>query len=174
MERAGSFVELNGISLFQEPAKNCWIAEVYEPPLFELYKNGSLDYSLVHEESMDSTELELKSMRKTIVGTISIELHRSLPNAGWISHFAVDPKHKFEQIAEALITRALKFAADIKMSSMETATTECQCDLRELLLKMNFSLKQVYTRQIMGSSSFRIMKSQMGIDLLETADSKNK
>lgn len=128
----------------------------------------------MHEENFNRDDSELKTMRKSIVGVISIEVHRSLPNAGWISNLAIDPKYKFDKIAEPLIIRALKFAIDIKMYSMETSTTECQFDLRELLLKMGFALKQVYHRQIMGTSSFRIMKSQMGIDLIQSADSKNK
>lgn len=156
--------------------KNCWVAETYEPPLYGLTKerSGLYDFDLVHEENLKRDDPEVLTMRKSVIGVISVEVHRSLPNAGWISHLAVDPKYKFEKIAEPLINRALRFGIEIQMYSMETATTECQVDLRELLLKMGFALKQVYNRQIMGSSSFRIMKSQMGIDLVQSAVSKNK
>lgn len=123
---------------------------------------------------MGSSDLELKAMRRTLVGTISVDVHRSLPNAGWLTHLAVDPKYNFDQIAEPLTKRALKFSMEIQMYSVETSTTECQFDLRELLLRMGFALKQVYNRQIMGSSSLRIMKSQMGIDLVHSFDEKNK
>lgn len=119
-------------------------------------------------------DLEVNRMRRIFVGTIMIDTHRSLPSAGWISHFAISPKHKLDKIAEPLVNRALKYGIDQQMSSVETATTECQCDFRELLLKMDFAIKQVYHRQVLGCNSLRIMKSQMGVNLLNWTASKNK
>lgn len=119
-------------------------------------------------------DLEVNRMRRTIVGTITIDTHRSLPSAAWISHFAISPIHKFDKIAEPLVNRVLMYGIDRQMSAVETATTECQCDLRELLLKMNFNMKQIYHRQVLGSNSLRIMKSHMGVDLLNWTSSKNK
>lgn len=135
--------------------------------------SNSNDYSILQEEMFLEDDLEVRSMNRTIVGTISLDVHRSLPYAGWISRLAIHPKFQFDQVAEPLIHRTMKFAAEIDMSSVETSTTECQSDLRELLLKMEFDLKQVYNREILGSSSFRIMKSQMGISLKRTQNSKN-
>lgn len=132
------------------------------------------DYDVFHEEQIMIDDLEVNRMRRTFVGTIMIDTHRSLPSAGWISHFAISPKQKFEKIAEPLVNRVLKYGIDRQMTTVETATTECQCDCRELLLKMEFTMKQVYHRQVLGCNSLRIMKSQMGVDLLNWTVSKNK
>lgn len=158
----------------QDPITNCWIAEAYEPFQLAFSQNTHRDYDIFHEEQIVIDDLEVNRLRRTFVGAIMIDTHRSLPNAGWISHFAISPAHKFDTIAEPLINRVLKYGIDRDMSSVETATTECQCDYRELLLKMDFQIKQVYHRQVLGFNSLRIMKSQMGVDLVNWTDSKNK
>lgn len=153
----------------------CWVAEAYEPFLMALnLDKDSLDYDIVHESRLHSTDFEVDRMKRTIVATISIEDHRALPCAGWLSHFAITSNVNFDKIAEPLIHRALKHAIDLQWSSVEMATTECQSHLRELLLKMGFDIKQVYHQYILGNNNFRIMKSQMGLDLSSWTKSKNK
>lgn len=110
-------------------------------------------------------------MHRTIIATISIENHRNLPGSGWLHHFAVKDHNDFDRIVEKLICRALKHAVDLEMNTVEMSATEYQFQLRELLLKIGFDMKQQY---IFGSNSFRIMKSQMGIDLSKWSLSKNK
>lgn len=168
------FMYLLPLALAQDPITNCWIAEAYEPFHLAYSQNAQHDYEVYHEEQIMIDDLEVNRMRRTFVGTIMIDTHRSLPSAGWISHFAISPKHKFDKIAEPLVNRVLKYGIDRQMSSVETATTECQCDFRELLLKMDFAIKQVYHRQVLGCNSLRIMKSQMGVDLLNWTANKNK
>lgn len=160
--------------LAQDPITNCWVAEAFEPFHLAYSLNAQNDYDILHEEQIMIDDLEANRMRRSLVGTIMVDTHRSLPSAGWISHFAISTKHKFDKIAEPLVNRVLKYSIDRQMSSAETATTECQCDFRELLLKMDFTMKQVYHRQVLGCSSLRIMKSQMGVDLLNWTASKNK
>lgn len=110
-------------------------------------------------------------MHRSIIATISIDHHRNLPGSGWLHHFAIKNDNDFDRIVEKLINRALKHAVDLEMSTVEMSTTEYQYQLRELLLKIDFNMKQQYT---FGSNSFRIMKSQMGIDLTGWSLSKNK
>lgn len=136
--------------------------------------DNNQNYDILQEGHLNSNEMELKRMRRSLVGTISIDEHRSLPVAGWLSHFAIKPKFHFEKAAEAIINRALKHGMDSNFNTVEMATTECQFQLRELLLKLGFTMKQIYHRQILGSNNFRIMKSQMGIDLMTSHVSKNK
>lgn len=132
------------------------------------------DYDIVQEERIFTNDLEINRMRRTVIGTITIDTHKTLPNAGWISHLAIKPKNNFDKIAEPLINRVLKHGVDMKMETIETVTTECQFDLRELLLRLGFAMKQIYNRQVLGSNSLRIMKSQMGIDLMSWTITKNK
>lgn len=164
------------IYLFKESATNCWVAELYEPFTVSLLMTPTtaFDYDIVPEERILSSDVEITRMRRTIVGTVSINSHNSLGNSGWISRFAIDPSRNFQKIAEPLLNRILKYGYDMHLFTIETVTTECQMDLRELLLKMGFNMKQIYHRQILGSSSFRIMKSQMGIDLMRWTSSKTE
>lgn len=134
----------------------------------------SLDYDIVHESRIHSTDFEVNQMKRTIIATISIEDHRALPGAGWLSHFAISSKINFDKVAEPLIHRALKHGIDLQWSSVEMVTTECQSQLRELLLKIGFDIKQVYHQYILNNNNFRIMKSQMGVDLTTWTQSKNK
>lgn len=154
----------------------CWIAELYEPYTLSLQMTPTtvFDYDIVPEERILSTDVEISRMRRTVVGTISINPHNSLGNCGWISRLAIDTKRNFQKIAEPLVNRLLKYGFEQRMYTIETVTTECQMDFRELLLKMGFNMKQIYHRQILGSNSFRIMKSQMGIDLMRLTTSKTK
>lgn len=162
-------------SFFKDPITTCWVAEAYEPYLLSLNPNAdSLDYDIVSESRMQSNDIEVNRMKRTIIATISIDEHRSLPDAAWLSHFAIQTKHNFDRVAEPLILRTLKHAIDLQLNSVEMVTTECQTQLRELLLKIGFAMKQVYNQNILGNSNLRIMKSQMGIDLSKWTNSKNK
>lgn len=161
--------------LLKDPITTCWIAEAYQPYLIALSLNeDSLDYDIVHESRLHSTDFEVNQMKRTIIATISVSDHRSLPNAGWLSHFAISSKINFDKVAEPLIHRALKHGIDLQWSSVEMVTTECQSQLRELLLKIGFDIKQVYHQYILNNNNFRIMKSQMGVDLTTWTKSKNK
>lgn len=131
-------------------------------------------YDIVHESRLQSNDPQLNRMKRTLIGTISIDEHRHLPGAAWLNHCAIDTDFNFDTIAEPLIIRTLKHAADVHMDSAEMTTTECQMQLRELLMKIGFEMKQIYHRRILGSANTRIMKSQMGIDLKNWTISKNK
>lgn len=153
----------------------CWVAEAHEPYLMALDLNGkTIDYDIVHESRLQSTDYEVNRMKRTVIATVSIEDHRTLPGSGWLSHFGIQSKVNFDKITEPLINRALKHAIDMDYSSVEMVTTECQCQLRELLLKIGFDIRQVYHQLILNNSHLRIMKSQMSIDLTTWTNTKNK
>lgn len=136
--------------------------------------NKYTNYDIVHESRLKSDDPEVRRMKRSIVGTISFDDHRCLHEAGWLSHFAVLPDFNFEAAAEALIVRALKHAVDLQMENVEMTTTECQMQLREVLTKIGFDIKQIYHRRILGNSNSRIMKSQLGINLDNWTSSKRK
>lgn len=153
----------------------CWVVEAYEPYILSLNLNTeSVDYDIVHESRLQSTDLEVNRMKRSIIATISFEDHRTLAGAGWLSHFAIQTNCNMNKIAEPLINRALKHAIDLQIDTVEMVTTECQCQLRELLLKIGFDMRQVYHQYIAGNKDFRIMKSQMGIKLKSLTNTKNK
>lgn len=156
------------------PMRNCWVAEAYEPFLLGLSAKKQQILDVVPEHSILPNDVEVNKMRRRIVGTISISAHKSHDNCGWINRLAVNTTYDFDKVAEPLISRSLKHGYDMGMESIEATTTECQFDFRELLLKMGFTMKQIYHKQVMGSNSLRVMKSEMGIDLVTWANTKNK
>ena len=162
------------IKSIKYPIKKCWIAEAYEPYVLSLSNKTHQDFDYVQEENILPNDVEVNRMRRTLVGAINIDPHKALDNSGWINRFAVKSNYNFDKVAEPLIHRALKFGLDQSMYSIETVTTECQSSYRELLLKMGFSMRQIYHKQVLGSNSLRIMKSQMGVDLKNWAVEKNK
>lgn len=162
------------IELTSEPMRTCWVAEAYEPYILSLGPTKQEAYDIVPEESILPNDVEVNRMRRQVVGFIGIAPHKALENCGWINRLSINSNYNFDKVAEPLINRALKYGLDMNFYSIESATTECQFDARELLLRMGFSMKQIYHKQVLGCSSFRIMKSQLGIDLMTWAVTKNK
>lgn len=113
-------------------------------------------------------------MKRTVIATISLDKHRQLYSAGWLHHFAIAKRFDSIHIYEPLIHRAMKEAGDMQFNSVEMTTTECQQNLRENLTQMGFELRQVYYQRILANKDFRIMKSQMGINLSGAKSSKNE
>lgn len=139
-----------------------FVVDVYEPFIMRLTKK-EIEYCDMTQEEINEYQ-DLKKMRRKIVGTVSVKNHHSLHESAWIFRLAVDPEYPFERVAKLLIKAALRHAYDQRMYSCETVSMECHEDLRELLLRMGFMIKQIYHKNIVGSS-LRVMKAQMGIDL---------
>lgn len=159
----------------QDPITTCWVAEAYEPYILTLnLTEENLDYDIIHESRLQSTDFEVNRMKRTIIATISFDDHRTVPDAGWLNHFAIQTKFNFDKVSESLIQRALKHAIDVHFNCVEMVTTECQSQLRELLLKIGFDMRQVYHQYIFNNNNLRIMKSQMGINLSKWTNIKNK
>lgn len=138
-----------------------------------LAKNA-IDYDIIQEGGLEFTDHEVNRMKRRLVSTISIDEHRTMPGAGWLSHFGIESNLKADKVVEALVHRALKHSIDCRFESVEIATTECQSELREILLKMGFDIRQVYHQYILSNNSFRIMKSQLGINLSSWRQTKDK
>lgn len=132
------------------------------------------DYDVVDESRLQVADLEVNRMKRSIVATLSLDRHRQLHAAGWLHHFAVESRFDSYHIVERLLQRALKEAADQRYSSVEVTATECQQNLREYLTRTGFEIRQVYYQRILANSDFRIMKSQMGIELDKIKLSKDK
>lgn len=86
---------------------------------------------------------------------------------------AVHPKYPFDCIAEELIKNVLQFAVSERWNSIESVTTECQWQIRDLFTKMGFTMRLIYHKPIMGNA-IKIMKSQLGYDLIENGSDRDK
>lgn len=148
------------LSMMHSPI--CFVAEVYEPYILRLNKK-EIEYTQMSDDEVKGAE-EMKKLKKTIIGTISIKNHNSLHDSAWLHRLAVDPDYPFARIAIPLIESAMKHAYEYRMYTCETVSSECHEELREVLLKVGFMIKQIYHKSIVGSS-LRVMKAQMGIDL---------
>jgi len=140
----------------------CFVVEVYEPLILRLNKK-EIEYCDMTLEEINEYP-DMKKMTKRIIGTVSIKNHHSLHESAWLYRLAVDPDYPFERVAKPLIKAAMRHAYDHRMYTCETVSMECHEDLRELLLRIGFMIKQIYHKSIVGSS-LRVMKAQMGIDL---------
>lgn len=144
--------------------KLCWVAEIYEPLVYSnLQEKGEIE-RFYDDEVLGKHELN--KMKRKIVGTISCQSHHILENSGWINRLAVCPKYPFTEIAKHLIIRVLAYAYDNNFFTIETVTSECDESIREVYLKLGFTLRLVYHKQIIGNT-LKVMKSQLGIDPLD-------
>lgn len=116
-------------------SKLCWVAEIYEP-----YSVDGLQKGHVIEDFFDDApggnKSEINKMRRKVIGTISCKSHLILENSGWIYRLAVCPKYPFREIAERLISRVLSNALDNQLFTVETVTSECDENIREVYLKL--------------------------------------
>ncbi|XP_055616073.1 uncharacterized protein LOC129762113 [Toxorhynchites rutilus septentrionalis] len=140
----------------------CWVAEIYESNVFN-DSTKSLQIDQFYEDSPGADKNEIRKMKRKIVGTISYKNHLIVDNSAWIYRLAVCPKYPFREIAEQLIVRVLANASDNQLSTVETVTSECDDGIREVYLKLGFTLRLVYHKQIIGNT-LKIMKCQIGID----------
>ncbi|KFB46844.1 AGAP002285-PA-like protein [Anopheles sinensis] len=149
------------------PNKLCWVAEVYEPLLSVDSKPQTTTIEKCFTDRPGpEVQQELGRMRKKIIGTISCRNHLAMENAGFITRLAVSPKYGLSPVTDYLIQRVLQHASDSQLYAIETVTSECDQDVREIYLKIGFNIRQVYHKQIIGNT-LKVMKSQLGIDLHE-------
>ena len=66
-----------------------------------------------------------------IVGTISIQNHNELNNAGWIYKFGIDPNYSFSKIAEPMLNMVANTCRELGYRSIETAISEFQVEERD-------------------------------------------
>lgn len=150
------------------PNKLCWVAEIYEP-LLAMHSKTQAAANIERcytDRPGPEVQQELGKMRKNIIGTISCRNHLAMDNAGFITRLAISPKYGLTPVTEYLIQRVLQHASDSQLYAVETVTSECDQDVREIYLKIGFNIRQVYHKQIIGNT-LKVMKSQLGIDLHE-------
>lgn len=154
--------------------KQCWVAEIYEPLVLDGLTTKGFEIGQYYDDVPPTLgKSESNKMRRKIVGTISCRSHLILENSGWIYRLAVCPKYPFREIAEQLIIRVLSNAFDNQLFTLETVTSECDECIREVYLKLGFTMRLVYHKQIIGNT-LKVMKSLLGIDPFEWNQSREQ
>lgn len=158
------------LNLISEPYRDTWVAEVYEPLIFRSSKKD-MEYGRIDAADLKDHP-ELIRMRKEIAGTISVRLHQSLDNSGWIYRTAIHPDYNFPVLAEMLLVEAVQHCRKERYCSVETTTIECDEDAREMFLRKGFNIRQIYTKNYLAGA-LKIMKSQLGLQFEEDPYSQN-
>lgn len=119
--------------------KQCWVAEAYVPHYIRCTLK-ELDFNIISTTDLTSIEIskDRHRYRKIVIGTISSKLHNSLDNSIWIYRFAINPKYALDKIGFHLVQEVLRSSFENNFFSVETNTTECQCEFRELLLRTGY------------------------------------
>lgn len=117
----------------------CWVAEACIPHFIRCTLK-ELDFNIITTDDLLSIEAsqDRHRYRKLIVGTISTKLHHSLDNSTYIYRYAINPKYSLDKISDPLIREVLQSSYENNFFSVETNTTECQCEFRELLLRIGY------------------------------------
>lgn len=163
-----------GVEMSMAYHKITFVAEAIEPKL--QMNTRECEYEVVLDKmASEAVEFDPQAVagRRKIVGTISVRSHESLSNSGWITRFAVDRNYPFYPIAEGLVNKVLHHAVHVRWENIEVTTTECQDEVREVYSKLGFNIRQVYHKQIVGSS-LRVMKSQLGLDMNQYLNTRDK
>lgn len=161
-----------GLEMAMAYYKITFVAEIIEPRIQMNTKECEFEVLLDKGEAVEF-DPQLVAGRRKVVGTISVKSHESLSNSGWITRFAVDRNYPFHQIAEGLVNKVIQYGVREHWENIEGTTTECQDDVREVYAKVGFNIRQVYHKQIVGSS-LRVMKSQLGIDINQYLNTRDK
>lgn len=91
-------------------------------------------YHVIHENNI--RQINTSSMKKKIVGTLSLKSHNALENCDWIHRLAINLKYPIRKIGEPLVDHALRQCHFKSSYSVEASTTECQQEIRDLLTNM--------------------------------------
>ncbi|XP_067618598.1 uncharacterized protein [Eurosta solidaginis] len=138
------------------------VAECYEPFIFRL-KPREASYQIFLDES-PYEQAHKNKFRKKIVATLCVKKHISLYNAAWLYRFAVAPGYPFHRVAEPMLNLVCKTCVNNGCTSLECTISEWQEDERDFYDNMGFATRQIYQKQIIGSS-LTVMKTLLTYDL---------
>ncbi|CAD7084904.1 unnamed protein product [Hermetia illucens] len=149
--------------------KEIWVAEAYEP-LLDFNSSKDRTYLIFYDHSPYDAVYENK-FRKTIAGVIGLDTHNALYKSGFITGLAVAPNYKFNVVAEALITQAMKTSCEYKYINLESVTNVWQETERDTYYKLGFATRQIYHKPIHGTS-MNVQKCQLGLNVAEWKSSQ--
>ncbi|TMW43773.1 hypothetical protein DOY81_011147 [Sarcophaga bullata] len=146
------------------------VAECYEPFIFRL-KPTECTYQIFLDDAPYEQAFKNK-FRKKIIACVSVKNHKDVYNAAWIYRFAVAPGYPLQKIAEPMISIVSKNCVQQGYSTLECTMSEWQEEERDFYDGLGFLTRQIYHKQIIGSS-LTVMKTQLTYDL-KTDDTLQK
>jgi GNAT superfamily N-acetyltransferase len=126
-----------------------WIAEAYEPYLMTQHPK-EVAYIVTTADKFNHININISSLTKKIVGTISLSKHQKLNGSAWIKRLYVHEQYRRKGIATCLLNVAVEFAVKNRYRYAEIAASEYTKGGKELCRKSNFLLKQRYHKHVLG------------------------
>ncbi|KAL7727381.1 hypothetical protein ACLKA6_003039 [Drosophila palustris] len=138
------------------------VAECYEPFIFRCAPNEA-SYQ-IFMDNVPYEEAYKNKFRRRIVATISAKNHNAVYNAAWIYRFAIAKNYPLQKIMEPMINLISKNCVNAGYASLECTISEWQENERDFYDDLGFVTRQIYHKQIIGSS-LTVMKTQLTYNL---------
>ncbi|EDW81647.1 uncharacterized protein Dwil_GK12187 [Drosophila willistoni] len=138
------------------------VAECYEPFIFRCDPNEASYQIFI--ENCPYEEAYMNKFRRRIVATISVKNHHAMYNAAWIYRFALAPNYPHEKIMGPMLGLVVKNCLNGGYATLECTISEWQENERDFYDNMGFATRQIYHKQIIGST-VTVMKTQMTYSL---------
>ncbi|XP_037816194.1 uncharacterized protein LOC119606698 [Lucilia sericata] len=158
------------VELMRTKPNQSLVAECYEPFIFRL-KPTECTYQIFLDDAPYEQSFKNK-FRKKIIACVSVKNHKDVYNAAWIYRFAVAPGYPLQKIAEPMISLVSKNCVQQGYATLECTMSEWQEEERDFYDGLGFLTRQIYHKQIIGSS-LTVMKTQLTYDL-KTDDTLQK
>ncbi|KAH8408029.1 hypothetical protein KR222_011530 [Zaprionus bogoriensis] len=151
------FYNIHIINAQLKPSQSL-VAECYEPFIFRCAPNEASYQIFIdnppYEESYNN------KFRKRIVATLSVKNHNAVYNAAWINRFAIAKGYPHQKIMEPMIGLVSRNCVNAGYASLECTISEWQESERDFYDDQGFVTRQIYHKQIIGSS-LTVMKTQL-------------
>ncbi|XP_030373999.1 uncharacterized protein LOC115623672 [Scaptodrosophila lebanonensis] len=145
-----------------KPSTKSLVAECYEPFIFRCSPNEA-SYDIFMEKAPYENDF-LRKFRRKIVATVSVKNHNAVYNAAFIYRFAIAPLYPHQKIMEPMISLVSKNCVNAGFATLECTVSEWQESERDFYDSLGFATRQIYHKQIIGSS-LTVMKTQMTYNL---------
>lgn len=150
------------MTTFQLKPSQSLVAECYEPFIFRCAPNEASYQIFLDNPPYD--ESYKNKFRRRIVATLSVKNHNAVYNAAWIYRFAIAKNYPHQKIMEPMISLVSKNCVTAGYASLECTISEWQENERDFYDDLGFVTRQIYHKQIVGSS-LTVMKTQLTYNL---------
>ncbi|EDW16980.1 uncharacterized protein LOC6575510 [Drosophila mojavensis] len=150
------------VELMRVKPSQSLVAECYEPFIFRCAPNEA-SYQIFMDRP-PYVENYLNKFRRRIVATVSVKNHHAIYNAAWIYRFAIAKHYPHQKIMEPMINLVSKNCINGGYASLECTISEWQESERDFYDDLGFVTRQIYHKQIIGST-LTVMKTQLTYNL---------
>ncbi|XP_044759256.1 uncharacterized protein LOC123316992 [Coccinella septempunctata] len=139
----------------------CWVAEVIEP----IFSSGTThdEYRVISEADLNEA-IDLKRMRRRMVGTVAVMRHTKRQDWAWLFRLAVDQRFRKKGVALKLTKTVQDWCKKNRFNNLELCFTDCQEGARQVFGKAGFEVCQMYHQRLL-TSAFTLQMYQLRYEL---------